>query len=203
MNIQQEKKESPLFKGHYKFTLANIETDEQRQLSQEIDDLVESLEEIPNASKVFETKLKIRELQDKLNSICRTEVMEYDNIIPTAGFTLITNNLTDPTPTNSILLNKAVLGTGTNPPLLGDTQLQTEVYRNDLASRTNQGAIAYVTAFFNATEVSGTFREAGIVADGDAAPNTGVLFSHVAINITKSLTQTLTLDWTLTLANAA
>jgi rhamnose utilization protein RhaD (predicted bifunctional aldolase and dehydrogenase) len=130
----------------------------------------------------------------------KEEIFEYDNIIPTSGRTLIANNLTDATPDNNIRLNKAALGTGTSAPANGDTQLETETYRNDLASRTNADNIAYVTAFFNATEVTGTFREAGIFADGAAGANTGVLFSRVAINITKSNTQTLTLDWTLTIS---
>jgi rhamnose utilization protein RhaD (predicted bifunctional aldolase and dehydrogenase) len=127
------------------------------------------------------------------------QVFEYDNIIPITGRTLIANNLTDATPDNNIRLNKAALGTGTNTPANSDTQLQTETYRNDLASRTNADNIAYVSAFFSATEVTGTFREAGIFADGASGANTGVLFSRVAINITKTNTQTLTLDWTLTI----
>jgi hypothetical protein len=128
------------------------------------------------------------------------QVYEYENIIPTVGRTLIANNLTAAIPDNSIRLNKAALGTGTNAPANSDTQLQTEIHRNDLASRTNSSNIAYVTAFFNATEVTGTFREAGIFSNGGSGANTGVLFSRVAINITKSNTQALTLDWTLTIS---
>lgn len=157
MNLQLKEKESTTFKGHYKFTLKDINTGEE-------------------------------------------QVFEYDNLIPTVGRTLIANNLTAAVPDNSIRLNKAALGTGTNAPANGDTQLQTETYRNDLASRTNADNVAYVTAFFNATEVTGTFREAGIFANGGSGANTGVLFSRVAINITKSNTQTLTLDSTFTIS---
>jgi hypothetical protein len=128
------------------------------------------------------------------------QVFEYDNIIPIVGRTLIANNLTAAVPDNNIRLNKAAVGTGTNAPANSDTQLQTETHRNDLASRTNAANIAYASAFFNATEVTGTLREAGIFANGTDTINTGVLFSRVAINITKSITQTLTLDWTLTIS---
>ncbi len=127
------------------------------------------------------------------------QIFEYENLIPTVGRTLIANNLTAATPTNAIRLNKAAVGTGTNAPANADTQLQTETYRNDLASRTNANNIAYVTAFFNATETTGTYREAGIFSNGTGTANSGVLFSRVAINITKTNTQTLTLDWTLTI----
>ena len=150
-------KENTSLKGHYKFTLQDINTGE-------------------------------------------VQVFEYDNIIPVSGRTLIANNLTSVSPTNAIRLNKSALGTGTNAPANSDTQLQTETYRNDLASRTNAANIAYATAFFNATETTGTYREAGIFSDGTGAANSGVLFSRVAINITKTNTQTLTLDWVLTIS---
>lgn len=130
----------------------------------------------------------------------KPQVFEYDNIITAAAWAMIANNLTDPTPDNSMLLNKAVLGTGTNAPATSDTQLQTETYRNDIASKSNVANIAYATAFFNAAETTGTYREAGIVVDGTASANTGVLVSHVSINITKTSSQTMTLEWTLTIS---
>jgi hypothetical protein len=128
------------------------------------------------------------------------EVFEYDNVVTKDAWIMVANNFADATPANSMLFNKAVLGTGTNPPDEDDHQLQTEVYRNDLASKSNVENMAYATAYFNATEVTGTFREAGIVVDGTASANTGVLVSRVAINITKTNTQTLTLEWALTIS---
>lgn len=126
------------------------------------------------------------------------QVFEYENVITAATWTMIANNFTDATPDNSMLLNKGLLGTGTSTPATTDTQLQTEVYRNNLASKSNVANLAYCTAFFNATETSGIYSEAGIVVDGTASANTGVLVSRVAINITKTTSQTLTLEWTLT-----
>lgn len=128
------------------------------------------------------------------------QIFEYENLITEDAWEMIANNLTDPTPTYSMLINKAVLGTGTTPPAITDHQLQTEVYRNNPASKSNAANLAYVTAYFAATEVSGTFREAGLVVDGTGTANSGLLFSHVAINITKTTSQTLTLDWTLTIS---
>lgn len=132
------------------------------------------------------------------------QIFEYDNVVTAACWTMVANNLTDATPDNSMLLNKALLGTGANTgvnaPAVGNTQLVTEVYRNNLASKSNVANLAYATAFFNATETTGTYTEAGIVVDGTASANTGVLVSRVAINITKSSSQTLTLEWTLTIS---
>lgn len=139
-------------------------------------------------------------LINKLNASCRLETQVYHNIIPTVGRTLLANNLTDATPTNDPLINKAELGTGTSTPANGDTTLQTGTYRNDVASLTNGNNIAYITAFFNATETSGTFREAGLYADGSGTVGNGVLVSRVSINVTKTTSQTLTIDWELTIS---
>jgi hypothetical protein len=157
-HIRKDIKEQAIsLKGHYKFTLRDIYTDEE-------------------------------------------QVFEYDNVVTSATWTMIANNFTDGAPDNTMLLNKAVLGTGTSTPTTADTQLQTEVYRNNLASKSNVANLAYATAYFNATETTGTYREAGIVVDGTASANTGVLVSRVAINITKTSSQTLTLEWTLTIS---
>lgn len=127
-------------------------------------------------------------------------VYTYKNIIPTVGRTMIANNLTDSSPDNTMLVNYIALGSGTNTPVNGDTTLQTETYRNAVASRTNANNVAYITGFFSATETSGTYREAGIFCNGTASANTGVLLSRVAINITKSTSETLTVDWTITIS---
>lgn len=127
-------------------------------------------------------------------------VQYYTNLIPTVGRTMIANNLTSGSPTNSMLINYAALGSSTTAPANGDTQLTTETYRNAIASKTNASNIAYATAFFSQTETSGTFREAGIFCNATGTANSGVLLSHVSINVTKSTSQKLTIDWTLTIS---
>lgn len=177
-------------KGTYKFTKAFLETPFQFWLS-------ERIEEMRKAGEDYMRYVRI------LNSICKTEVIYIDNIVPTVGRENIANNMTDATPTSSLLVNKFAVGTGTNAPANGDTTLQTETYRNDIASRTNASNVAYVTGFINATEypvTSVTIREAGIFAGGTGSANTGVLMSRVATNITKTNTETLTIDWTFTLS---
>ena len=124
----------------------------------------------------------------------------YENLVPTVGRQMIANNLTDSSPDNSMLANYIALGSGTNAPANGDTTLQTETFRNAVASRTNASNVAYITGFFGATETSGTFREAGIFCNGSGSANTGVLLSRVAINVVKTTSETLTIDWTLTIS---
>lgn len=184
---QAQVKETVGLKGVYKITKAKLVTSYHFMLDAEI-------KKLRDAGKEY------RHLLDLLNSICETEVTVIDNICPTVGRTMIANNLTDTTPDNVMYANKIALGTGTSTPANGDTALQTETYRNDVASRTNASNIAYVSGFFSATETSGTFREAGIFCNGTGVSGSGVLLSRVAINITKSTSETLTIDWALTIS---
>ena len=125
---------------------------------------------------------------------------KYKNIVPTVARTMIANNLTSATPTHPMVIKHCALGTNATAPANADTQLGTETYRNAIASVTNSSNIAYATGFFSAAEVSGTFAEAGIFADSTGMANSGVLVSHVALSVTKSTSETLTLDWTLTIS---
>lgn len=125
----------------------------------------------------------------------------YHNIITTAGKTAIANALWDSTPSPTTLyVNYIALGTGTNTPAVGDTTLQTETYRNNVVSGSNISNVVTISGFFSTTETSGTFREAGLFIAGTASANTGTLLSHVAMNVTKATTETLTLDWTITIS---
>jgi hypothetical protein len=129
-----------------------------------------------------------------------TGVYLYENIIPTVARTALVNLICNATPTNpSMLANYVALGTGVTAPANGDTSLQTETYRNLVASMDTDANIGYITGFFNATEASGTFKEAGVFCAGTAIANSGILLSRVAINITKSGSESLTVDWTLTI----
>lgn len=124
----------------------------------------------------------------------------YSNIVPTVGRTMIANNLTSASPAHTMLITHVALGTNATVPANADTQLGTETYRNAIASLSNSNNIAYATGFFNAAEVSGTFAEAGIFSNATGTANSGVIVSHVALSVTKSTSETLTLDWTFTLS---
>ncbi len=136
--------------------------------------------------------------------VSRERVVEYKhNITTTVGRTMIMNNLTDPTPDNDMLIAHAALGDDDTAVAEGDTVLGNEVYRNAIASRNNVDNVGFATAFFNQTEVTGTFKECGIFSDSSLTPDSGILVSHVNIDQTKTVTQKLTIDWTLTLLNVA
>ena len=140
-------------------------------------------------------------LRDIITGVER--VFVYENLIPTVGRAAIADHLTNPTPSPTALrINYTALGTGTNAPANADTILQTETFRKATASETNADNVAFITAFYTASEVSGTFREAGLFIEGTATVDTGTLFSRIAINITKSVTETLTIDYTVTITSS-
>lgn len=126
---------------------------------------------------------------------------KFHNLLPTVGRTAIAQNLANVAPSPStILVNYGSVGTNSTAANNTDTQLVAEVARNPIASRTNASNIAYITAFFAATEAVATLREAALFINGTATANSGTLFSRVIINVSKSGTETLTLDWTITIS---
>lgn len=135
------------------------------------------------------------------------EIKIYHNVLTMDFFTMIMDNLTNPTPTNDMLFSHTLLGDDPTAVNQNDHTLGNETYRNSIISQVKVANTAYVTAFFSQAEVSGTFKEAGIVSDGSdwaggAGKDTGVLASHVNIDVTKTTAQKLTIDWALTLVNA-
>jgi hypothetical protein len=129
----------------------------------------------------------------------KVRIFEYDNVVCTVGKAMLANNLSISAATDDPFLNYVAVGTNAAAPVAANTQLGTENTRVLTASGTNASNVAYVTGFFGQTQAVATLREAGIFSNGTASANSGVLFSHVAINITKSNTETLTLDWTVTI----
>lgn len=137
-------------------------------------------------------------LKDELTGKVRKFV--YKNLIPTVGRAQIAKAISGGIASIAeIAANYTSLGTNTTPPANADTQLGTETYRKAVASATYDQNKLYVTAFYTAGEVTGTFKEAGIHINGTGAANSGVLLSHVAIDITKSGTETMTIDYTITI----
>lgn len=120
----------------------------------------------------------------------------YENLVPAVALARLASLIGQTSVANAGKVTHCALGSGTTAPSAGDVSLETEVYRNSIASLNSVGAVVYATGFFSAPETSGTYREAGIFIDG---LGDDIMLSRVAINITKTVSQTLTLDWTLTL----
>ncbi len=100
------------------------------------------------------------------------------NVICNDGFNALIKRLVGDT-TYTGYINKALLGDGSGTAGVSDTQLINEVYRNDMASGTDNSNAVLLTAFFTETECAGTYTEFGNVIDGDTNLNTGKLWSHI------------------------
>lgn len=220
--IKESINQQAAMKGVYRIRKATLETEEQFALHdaimaqrETIARISRQIEELSQKKFGFFYKRKIYRLQrfleaqgtlfkyavERLNSICRVETFYTANLLPTVGRAAVANHITSATPSPTALrANYVGLGTGTTAPSNSDTQLETETYRNTTASATNSSNIGYITGFFGLTETSGTFREVGLFMGATGTANSGTILSRSAINITKSTSNTLTIDWTLTIS---
>lgn len=180
--------------GVHKFTFCDIRSPKALALQQEIVHILETIKS-PNMRYGV-----LFELYRELERLFCVKQFEVHNIIPTAGRTVIAQRITG-TNTYTLNVNYGSLGTSATAPANGDTQLTTETYRKAISSRTNSNNIAYLSNFYTATEVTGTFEEAGWHIDGTASANTGQLLSHfLTTTTTKSSVQTLTVESTITVS---
>lgn len=126
----------------------------------------------------------------------------FENLIPTVGRNNVAKALAgDLSAISEAEVNFTSLGTDATAPTNGDTKLGTETFRKAVASATSSSNQLFVTAFYTAPEVSGTFSEAGLHIDGTGATDSGILFSRVIFSpaVTKSVSETLTVDYTVTI----
>lgn len=122
----------------------------------------------------------------------KVRVFEYENLVPDVFRNLVARCLADATVGSNLLLASTVhVGTGSTAPANADTGLETELDSVNVSSKSWTDNVAYVTGYFLESEAVGTLLEAGIKTTG------GVLMSRVAININKSSSESLTIDWTL------
>lgn len=144
--------------------------------------------------------LKYIRLHNKQNSI---KQFTQKNVVATVFHNLVAEYIANVTPTYDILVNYGALGTGTSTPVIANTSLDTEVYRKEISSLSSSGNVVYVTVFYSSTEVDGTFFEHAFFSDATDTADSGVLVNRVLIDaptgLAKSNTETLTIDYTLTI----
>lgn len=127
-------------------------------------------------------------------------VFDYHNMVVTAGKNSIADGLRGTTENNKGIITYCAVGTGTVAPALADVQLQTELTRKLISVRSLNGKTANFKTFFNTSEANGTLREAGLFGDdASSTANSGTLFCRVAINRVKSVSETLTISWDVTI----
>lgn len=97
----------------------------------------------------------------------------------------------------------AAVGDDNTPPAAADTILGNETARKGAGSTAYGGGVASIATFFAAGEATGTHREFGLFGDGlnltaNGGADTGVLFSHIGVNVSVAALETLTLTFEMT-----
>ena len=126
----------------------------------------------------------------------------YDNIVTTAGRNAICRRMANAgSYVNEGVITYVAVGTNTSIPVAGDIQLGAELYRKVPTSILASTNVLSISIYFGTTEAIGSLREFGLFGEAaSAAANSGTLFDRASINETKTGTNTLTIDATLTLA---
>ena len=122
------------------------------------------------------------------------------NTFVTAGKNSIASALKGNTDNNQGIITYCAVGTSVVAATLADTGLTTEIFRKLVSVRSVSGNVATFQTFFTITEANGTLREAGLFGDAaSGTANSGTLFSKLAINRTKTASDTLTMSWDITI----
>lgn len=126
-------------------------------------------------------------------------VIEKHNVSCTAGMESVASRLIGGT--DKGVITYMALGTGAGSPSASDTTMDTELFRKLVSIRTVSGAVASFRTFFNSSEGNGTLTELGLFGDdASATADSGTMYAHVTIDKTKTSAETLTVDWSATVA---
>jgi len=124
-------------------------------------------------------------------------VNEYDNLITNTCFSMIADRLSGGG--NDCNITYSAVGTGTTAPTITDTTLETELARKTIVSASYSTNIVSISSFFGASEANGTLAEFALFGEAASATvDTGTMINHAAISETKTSSETLTIETTIT-----
>jgi len=177
-------------KGDVKYTVCDISSPEAKELQKRIVDAIDNK---------YDWDLYIK-LRDQLHKSFGVRSYSFKNMVVSAGRNVLARLLAGNTDYSGEI-NYCALGNTTATATAGNTTLGNELYRKEVSSKTYENNVAYVSTFFTATEIDGTFEEVGHFIDGSSSADTGQLWSRIAtpdtaeLPITKSNTESLTIDY--------
>lgn len=104
----------------------------------------------------------------------------------------------------SVVPNYCVIGTGSNTPDISDTLLQAEIARTTMlvGSNARVNSQNVMQFYFGPTVGNGNIKEVGVVFNGTATANTGVLFDRALLDIVKTSLNSIYIYFTLTLTGS-
>lgn len=149
--------------------------------------------------KIIPAGMVLIEIRDAKTGKLKSQDL-VENTFATAGKSAIADALRGTTGSNRGIITYCAVGTNATAPDVGDTHLGTELFRKLVSVRSVAANVATFQTYFTTAEANGTLREAGLFGDdASSTPDTGTLFSKLAINRTKSSSDTLTLTWSITI----
>lgn len=142
--------------------------------------------------------------RDKDGNITRQ--FSKENTVVNAGLTVVANLLSDLGTYTTKRINYCAVGDSNTAVTAGDTTLGNEYERKTISSSNVSGDTLYFSTYFALNEAVGTIEEVGMFFDATETANSGVLFSKIVggsdLPITKDNTESLTIDYSLTISNA-
>lgn len=198
--------ETPKIKGTHIISVCDMRTERAQELEKMLEDIRKRRTFLIGAH--LGTPEVLRRLWEEykylleiLHSKFLVNQFAIENITCTVGRSVLAQRLSGTT-TYTGIVNYGALGTSSAAPAVGNTTLGTETYRKALSSGTYSSNIAYLENFYTASEVSGTFEEYGFFIDGTGSANSGQLFNRFTQSVTKSATESLNVQSTITLNDA-
>ena len=181
-------------KGDVTYTICDVRSEKAKKIQAKIVDAIDNKQDW----KLY------RKLLDRFYKEFKVRQFTFHNVVVTAGRAVLARLLAGDT-TYSGEINYCALGNYTATATGTDTALGNELYRKLVSSKTSDSNVAYISTFFTATEVDGTFEEVGHYIDGTATKDSGQLFSRISspntseLPVTKSNTESLTIDYKVVL----
>lgn len=127
-------------------------------------------------------------------------ISEYKNLVTNTGLQLIGDLLDGDV---SIGVTYIALGSNVAAPAVTDTILGTETFRKQIALRERSAQAITLSSYLTTSEANANHRELGHFGNAaTAVSGSGTLFNHTAINETKDVSITWTIEQTFTFANA-
>lgn len=124
------------------------------------------------------------------------------NLITNAGKQAILRRLQDAgSQSNEGMITYGAVGTGSGVvPAVGDTTLDTELDRAVLSYTSLTDQTLELRVYYNKTEANGTITEFAWFGEGaSASSDSGTMFNHINLSVTKDSAKTLTVVQSITI----
>lgn len=127
------------------------------------------------------------------------EIIHILNVFCNPGKASIAERLANRS-TNRALVSYFATGVGAGTPDQDDTVMFNELFRKPISVTSFSSNVVYFTTYLATSESNGDLTEIGLFGDeATSTSNTGTLFAHTNIVKTKTSSDTLTVEWAITI----